>query len=198
MANLPSKTGVVAIVPAAGMSLRFGSMKLLADVEGQPLVSCTLRSLLDAAVDRIIVVHAPVPFGDVDLFRDARVHLVTNPDPSRGMFSSIQTGLHSVDVSDDLVVVLPADMPFVKPATVEAVLSACRESGCPAAAAFKGRHGHPLVLPASLVPALCRADPRQSLKDALTALRSTPVSIDVPDGGVIRDVDTQEDLAHPG
>lgn len=195
--NLPSNTGVIAIVPAAGMSLRFGSMKLLADVDGQPLISATLRSLLDAAIDRVIVVHAPVPFGSVDLFRDRRVHLVTNPDPSRGMFSSIQAGMHSVQPSDELVIILPADMPFVKPATIAVVASACRTSGRPAAAAFQGRHGHPLVVPASLAPDLRRADPRQSLKDALAALRAAPESIEVPDSGVIRDVDTRDDLTRP-
>ena len=43
-------------MPAAGSSTRFGTMKLLADVGGAPLLERTLTSLLDAGVARVVVV----------------------------------------------------------------------------------------------------------------------------------------------
>src|SRR5262245_58483102 len=39
---------VVAVVPAAGFSTRFGAAKLLADAGGVPVIARTLASLLDA------------------------------------------------------------------------------------------------------------------------------------------------------
>jgi CTP:molybdopterin cytidylyltransferase MocA len=186
-----------AIVPAAGLSKRFGSMKLLADVDGQPLIACTIRSLLDAGLHRVVVVHAPVPFGSIELFHDPRVVLITNQDPARGMFSSIQAGLPSTGFRDDVVVVLPADMPFVKPATIAAVVAESRRTNAPVAAAHAGRHGHPIALPARLRDPLAASDPNGSLKDALARLGEPPSSLDVNDAGVVRDVDTRADLGQP-
>src|SRR5919112_3961665 len=84
----------VAVVPAAGASTRFGTMKLLADVGGVPLLERTLASLLDAGVARVVVVtRAGATFDAVPAITDARIVIVVNPDPARGMFSSIQAGL---------------------------------------------------------------------------------------------------------
>jgi molybdenum cofactor cytidylyltransferase len=183
----------VAVVPAAGRSERFGGMKLLADVAGEPLLNRTLRCLLEASVDTVIVAVAPQAALDaVDLLHDPRVRTVVNPDPSRGMFSSIQTGLAACD--GDPILVLPADMPFVGSATVAAVIDACRRGRSPVVATYQGTRGHPIALPRGLRGALLRADPDRSLKEALAELQVTLREIDVDDPGVIRDVDTREDL----
>jgi molybdenum cofactor cytidylyltransferase len=185
----------IGIVPAAGRSERFGSMKLLADVGGRPLIARTLQSLLDAGIPRIIVVCAPAPFGSVDLFEDARVELATNPDPSRGMFSTIQSGLAFAEVNE-IAVVLPADMPFVRSDTVLAVVEECRRTNAPVAAAFSGKAGHPLALPPRLRDAILAAGASNSLKGMLKGMGETPASLEVKDGGVVRDVDRPEDLLH--
>jgi molybdenum cofactor cytidylyltransferase len=193
---MTSAPSAIAIVPAAGKSERFGSMKLLADVGGQPLIARTLQSLLDAGVPRVIVVCAPAPFGTVELFQDGRIELATNPDPSRGMFSTIQAGL-AFAAGDDTVVVIPADMPFVTPSTIVAVIDACRRTNAPVAASFQNRHGHPLALPSRLRDMLLDADPTRPLKEALTAAGEAVAELDVDDPGVVRDVDTRTDLDQP-
>jgi len=185
---------VVAIVPAAGKSERFGTMKLLADVGGEPLIARTIRALLDAGINRVIVVCAPTPFGSVALFDDPRVELATNPSPSRGMFSTIQSGLALAGSESDVVVILPADMPFVRSETVAAVINECARTGHPVAAAYKGKNGHPVALPAQVLVALVGADANRSLKDALIRLNAPPAPFEVDDAGVVRDVDTREDL----
>src|SRR5215472_3112069 len=114
---------IVAIVPAAGRAERFGRQKLLEDVAGEPLLNRTLRSLLDAGVDRVVVVtSADERLEGVPLLRDARVRRVVNADPSRGMFSSIQVGVGAAGDADALLI-LPGDMPFVQPATIRAVIA---------------------------------------------------------------------------
>ena len=183
----------VAIVPAAGRSERFGGAKLLADVAGEPLLEHTLRCLLDGGVSRVVVVVAPAAqLASVPLLTDPRVTVVTNPDPSRGMFSSIQTGLASG--SGEPFVVLPADMPFVRPETVAAVLAETARRDAAVVRVFRGRRGHPLGVPGRLRDGLLAADPRGSLKDALAALEVTAIAIDTDDPGVVRDVDRREDL----
>jgi molybdenum cofactor cytidylyltransferase len=120
------------------------------------------------------------------------VQTVTNRDPDRGMFSSIQAGLAMV--AGHPLAILPADMPFVRPRTVAALLDACARLDAAVVPMHDGRRGHPLILPARLRDALRSADPLASLKDALGRLGVSQREITVEDPGVLRDVDRREDL----
>ncbi len=185
----------VGIVPAAGRAERFGRQKLVEIVGGEPLLNRTLRSLLDAGVDRVVVVTAPrEALESVSLLRDARVSRVVNPDPSRGMLSSIQTGVAAAPEGDPLIV-LPGDMPFVRPATVAAVVARAPGPGSVAIARRGDKRGHPLALPRSLGREILNADPRGTLSDLLTRLHIERLYVDVADPGVVRDVDVPGDLA---
>ncbi len=184
----------LAIVPAAGRAERFGGQKLLEDIGGEPLVNRTIRCLLEGGVDRVIVVTSPGErFESVPLVGDARVRLVENPDPSRGMFSSIQAGLASA-LEADPILFLPGDMPFVAPATVAAVLARPIRSGWVVVPRFDGTRGHPLALPRSLGSEILKADARSNLSELLTALGVEREYVDVADPGVVRDVDVRGDL----
>ena len=189
----------IAIVPAAGSGTRFGApLKLLAAVDGVPMLERTLRSLLDAGVEAVVVVVAP----DADLpgiaaFGDARVTRVVNPDPGRGMFSSIQIGAAHASTGarpSGPVLIHPADMPFVTPGTVDQVCRACRDSGRIVAAAFGGKRGHPVAMPASVLDQIRTAPPSSTLSDVLDRAPEGRTTIDVADAGVLRDVDVPSDL----
>jgi molybdenum cofactor cytidylyltransferase len=183
-----------AIVPAAGRSARFGSPKLIADVEGQPLLNHTLRCLIDAGVDRVVVVLSPTARLDgVTLLGHPAVRTVVNPDPSRGMLSSIQAGAGEVSGADVLVV-LPADMPFVQSATVSAVVAEARRTGRGVLPTSDGRHGHPIALPGRVVEAIGQASQGSTLKAVLIEAGVPLDELTVHDPGVLRDVDVRDDL----
>src|SRR5258708_32512897 len=102
----------VAVVPAAGSAERFGGKKLLALIDGEPLLDHTIAALLDGGVDQIIVVVAPDADDlkhDVNGFTDARGWPVVNPERSRGMFSSLQAGMAEAEAN--ALRVLTADLP---------------------------------------------------------------------------------------
>lgn len=187
-------TSAVAIVPAAGASSRFGSMKLVADVDGEPLLARTLTCLFDAGITQVVVVvAADHQLSDVSALRDLRVTVVINPDPSRGMFSSIQTGLAAVDGHP--IVVLPADMPFVPSEVVAALVAEAERRDACVVPTHAGVKGHPLVVPGRCRHALRAAVPTSTLKDALAAATgSAPIEVPVASRGVVRDVDVPADL----
>ncbi|MBI3521503.1 MAG: nucleotidyltransferase family protein [Chloroflexi bacterium] len=184
----------VGVVPAAGSAERFGGRKLLEPIDGQPLLDRTIASLLDGGVDEVLVV---VPKGatelekDVNAFLDPRVRAIENPDPSRGMFSSIQCGVAQVD--GDAIVVLPGDMPFLRPETVAAVL-AVFSPGKIVSPRFNGKRGHPVVLPATLRDEIAATDPVANLHVVIKKHQNERVDVDVDDRGVVRDVDVRADL----
>ena len=184
---------VVAVVPAAGRSTRFGAMKLLADVGGVALIDRTLASLLDARIARVVVVSQQgEAFDGAKRLADARVTTAVNPDPARGMFSSIQIGLAAA--GGDVVLVLPADMPFVAAETVAAVVARAAETRSLVVPVYQGRRGHPIAIPRALCDALLALEPTTTLKDGLVRLSPSVVLFDVTDAGVLRDVDVRADL----
>lgn len=189
----------VAIVPAAGKAERFGSQKLVADLDGRPLIERTIQSLIDAGAARVIVVCAPSASGPsavmdaVAAIADARVEIAINGDPSRGMFSSIQTGFAAVGASGgDPVLVLPADMPFVRPETVAAVWAECVRTGRIVSPTFQGRRGHPLAVPRALRDEILAAPPETTLSEVLA--RYERVELPLGDPGIVRDVDVPADI----
>jgi molybdenum cofactor cytidylyltransferase len=186
----------VAVVTAAGSAERFGGKKLLTPIDGEPLLDRTIDALLDGGVAEVIVVVGKDARAelerDVNAMLDPRVRAVENPDPSRGMFSSIQEGV--AQAQGDPILVMPGDMPFVSAETVRAVIAAYERKRAIVSPRYRGKRGHPVALPASLRDEIRLADPRATLHDVIHAHTDMRVDIDVEDRGIVRDVDRPEDL----
>ncbi len=186
-------TTAAAVVPAAGRGTRFGATpKQLTDIGGMPMLERTVRSLLDAGVAPVVVVtEASAVLGGVAALHDARVRVVVNPDPSRGMFSSIREGLAAA--SGDPILVLPGDMPFVARDTIAALLAVAALDAV-VAPRYRGRRGHPVMLPARLRDRCLEAPPDSTLSNLIDDAGEERVYVDVDDPGILRDVDTPHDL----
>src|ERR1700716_838607 len=115
----------VAVVTAAGSAARFGGKKLLTPIDGEPLLDHTIRALLEGGVAEVIVVVGRDARAGIERavksMLDPRVRPIENPDPSRGMFSSIQEGV--AQAQGDAILVMPGDMPFVTAETVRSVIA---------------------------------------------------------------------------
>ncbi|TAK01210.1 MAG: methyltransferase domain-containing protein, partial [Chloroflexota bacterium] len=115
-----------ALVLAAGAGRRFGGGKLLATLDGRPLLQHVLDALAEAGIENPFVVLG----GDADeleasvRWRDA--HRVRNPDPDIGLASSLQLGWQAAMLSSprpDAVLVLLGDQPRVEPAVIRALIA---------------------------------------------------------------------------
>src|SRR2546429_4468852 len=108
---------VVAVVTAAGSAERFGGKKLLTPIDGEPLLDHTIDALLEGGVAEVIVVVGRDARGelerDVNAMLDPRVRAVENPDPSRGMFSSIQAAVAPAPRDPGLA--MAPDLPLLSP-----------------------------------------------------------------------------------
>lgn len=190
----------VAVVTAAGSAERFGGKKLLTPIEGEPLLDHTIDALLDGGVAEVIVVVGKDGRAelerDVNALLDPRVRAVENPDPSRGMFSSIQEGV--AQTQGDTILVMPGDMPYVSPDTVRAMIAAYERKPAIVSPRYRGKRGHPVALPASLRDEIREARAGSTLHDVIRAHMDMRVDVDVDDRGVVRDVDRQEDLESAG
>ncbi|HEY8438349.1 MAG TPA: nucleotidyltransferase family protein [Candidatus Limnocylindrales bacterium] len=121
---------VAGVILAAGSGSRFGGDKLLAEVDGRPLVRHVVDAAVAAGLDPVVVVEPPAgALGGVDLAPAARV---VNAKPDEGLSSSVRLGLRALDsdgaLAVDAAVILPGDQPLVRAATIRALVAAAGES----------------------------------------------------------------------
>lgn len=196
----PVRTGAVAgVLLAAGTSSRFGDAnKLLASVDGDPLVRRAARTLVEADVSsRIAVVGY-----EAERVRAALDGLgfdvVHNPAYDRGQATSVRTGVEALDegASDDVAgaVFALGDMPFVEPATVDALVETYRAGeGAALAAAYDGRRGNPVVFDDRYFDALADVSGDVGGREILLS-GDASVLVETGDPGVCADIDTRDDL----
>lgn len=212
MSRAPSFAGVIL---AAGESSRMGTDKALLPWPPQlmphspyqslsrlPLKGTFLSAAIDSllqATDFVIVVVgkneaalAPVAYAN-------GASLITNPDPSRGQFSSLQIGLQAVlDHGRDAAVVTLIDRPPVSAATVQSLRSAF-ESAPPNVWAvvpeFSGKHGHPYLAGRELMQAFLHAPPTASARDIEHQHQKHIQYVTVNDPFVALNVNTPEEYA---
>lgn len=93
--------------------------------------------------------------------------------------------------------ILPADLPLVRPDTLIAVARALGPSAQAAQPSYLGERGHPVGFAASCLEPLSRLSGNQGAAPVLRALREAGkvADIEVDDVGVVTDVDTPDQLA---
>lgn len=93
--------------------------------------------------------------------------------------------------------ILPADLPLVQPATLNAVARALGPAVQAAQPHYGGQRGHPVGFAASCFDPLSQLSGNQGAAPVLRALREAGqvADIEVDDIGVVTDIDTPEELA---
>ncbi|MGO8694042.1 MAG: NTP transferase domain-containing protein [Rectinemataceae bacterium] len=175
------------IVLAAGASRRMGRSKLYLPFGGRTLIETTVAQALGAGA-RVIVVARGEDERIAGLLGEG-VEIVRNPDPERGMLSSLREALPLVRA--ERFFFIPADMPFVAAGIYRAMAALGAEG--PVIPRLRDRGGHPVLLPSSLIPAIRSLPEGVPLKTLIAAAGVT--YLDVADESVLADIDTAEEYA---
>ncbi len=183
---------IAAVILAAGASSRMGAVKALLPIAGETLLGRIIRLCHAAGVARTVVVLGP-PHGEkIAATLPPGIAAAWNPDPGRGMLSSVQAalpGLFTPQENGRGTLLWPVDVPLVALHTVKQLLAG--DLTQLTAPCYGDRGGHPLWLPAALFPAvlaLAATDTLRTLRQQHPLLR---VAVDDP--GVLRDLDTPLD-----
>jgi molybdenum cofactor cytidylyltransferase len=166
-----------------------GRPKLLLPFRDGTVVGSLIRALREGGVSEIFLVIAP---GDETLRAwgaEAGVRIAVNPDPERGMLSTILEGI-AVAGDKETLVVCPADLPALLPSTVRTVLAQQSPLALPS---YQGRRGHPLVISPELIPEIRTLHLNVGLRELLDRHPDSLRVVEVDDPGCVRDVDTPED-----
>ncbi len=182
-----------AVILAAGAGRRLGGVaKALLPLGERTYLAAiaeTARSV--GLVDAVVVVGEPFAREVAGEARRLGLRVRVNPAPARGMASSVALGFGAIAAGPaDAAWLWPVDHPFVRAATLQALVRA-RGDHTVVVPRYRDQGGHPPLIARSLWPALA-ACAATSARDVIRA--ADPLSLDVDDPGVVRDVDVPEEL----
>lgn len=175
-----------------------GRDKALLPVPGGTwFLSRLATALLEGGCTEVVaVVGAAEPAIRAAVERDALpVHLLRNPDPSRGQLSSLHEALDWLARrSPGGVLVAPVDLPMIAPGTVRGVIAAWHRSAAPIVRpSWRGRHGHPVLFGAPVLPELRAADLTGGARAVVRAHAAEICDVEIDDPGAYLDIDTPGD-----
>ncbi len=184
----------VGLVLAAGAGSRFGGGKLLAPMAGRPVLQHVLDALAAAGVGEVVVVlgRDAAAVEAAIAWRDER--RVVNPEPERGLASSLQVGFEAVGDGVGAVLVALGDQPLVSAEVIRSLLEATDDGSqsivVPAYSDDRGRN--PVLLRAAAFELIAQVAGDRGLGPVLAA--HPEVVLEVPVPGDNPDVDTPADL----
>lgn len=183
---------ITGILLAAGYASRFGGNKLMHELHGVPMGVLAARHMTAALTHVVAVVHA----GD-ELLRttllaeDIEVVVCKNAD--EGMGTSLACAVSAAKKADGWVVAL-GDMPFILPETISEVAEQIAHGAVIAAPHYSGKRGHPVGFVKQFGPELMALRGDAGARDLLIRYAPLVMSVQTHDRGVLRDIDTTEDL----
>ena len=185
---------VTGVVLAAGTSSRFGrENKLLATIDGEPLVRRAVDSVLSADLTAVVVVGYEAAAVRTAL-SDLPVRVVENERYEAGQATSVREGVDAVGDGADAALFALGDMPDVRPETVETLLAAfAADAGDPLVAACDGVRGNPVLFGRQFFDRLAAVEGDIGGRTVLRDAEGTTL-VETGDPGVRRDVDRPEDL----
>lgn len=175
-----------------------GRVKALLPIPGGDwFLSRLVRTFLAAGCGEVVAVvgEAEDAIRSVANRERLRVHLVRNPDPSRGQLSSLQTALAWIERDHPQgLLMAPVDLPLIAVSTVRAVIDAWARTGAPIVRpSHDVRHGHPVLFDARVLPELVAADLSAGARSVVHAHRAEVCNVEIDDAGAYDDIDTPED-----
>jgi len=186
---------IAALVLAAGYSSRMGEFKPLLPVGNVPAIERVVNSFLAAGIKDVRVVVGYRAAEIIPVLQRLGVCYLVNKDYDRGMFSSVQTGVSSLEADVDAFFLLPVDYPLISPGIISRLLQVYREQRplllypC-----HEGLRGHPPLLSLRLKEKIMAWQAEKGgLQGLLAQYTEQAVEVEVNDQGILLDMDTPED-----
>jgi molybdenum cofactor cytidylyltransferase len=189
---MKNEPAVVVLAAGAGSRYRGTRHKLSEKLGGDSVLVCTLRNAIASGMPVVLVISEALIGEARGLVAPGDMVVVdTRSQTGWGMGDSIAAGV-SIHASASGWLVLPGDMPLVRPSSLRAVADALDQQPI-AFAQHRGRRGHPVGFGAELFSELVMLKGDEGARRLLARYPTAAVELDDP--GVLFDIDTLDDLA---
>ncbi len=188
---------IAALVLAAGSSTRMGSNKLLADLNGSPMIAQTVKRIAASSIDNITVVtgHQSESIGAA--LESMKVNLVHNSNFADGLATSLRAGVAALRNSCDAILVCLGDMPLIDPRDIDRMIAAFNpaEQRSIVVPVHGHSYGNPVLWGAEHFSALLACEGDRGARALLENYKDDVIEISVDTQSVVLDADTPEALA---
>ena len=196
----PARVG--AVVLAAGRARRFGSDKLLASLDGRPVLQHVIDALAASGIGHVVVVLGADAARQGALLAWRAERRVHNPDPARGLSSSLRIGLAELTAATELggspdidaALICLGDQPRLDAAVIARILHAAGERSEPILVPnyAEGGGGNPVLVRREAWSVADTIEGDEGLRTVIATSPTLVAYVDVPGGNP--DVDTPDDL----
>jgi molybdenum cofactor cytidylyltransferase len=183
---------IAAILLAAGLSRRWGAdNKLLAPIRGTPMVALSAAAILASAARPAIVVLGHEDAAVRRALAGMAVSFQPAADYVAGLSASLKAGIAAVPGDCAGTLICLADMPWVRPATLDRLIGAFDPAGATLALvpSHEGQRGNPVLLGRGLFAEIARLSGDRGARSLLATKEGRVEEIAVDDPGILRDAD---------
>ncbi len=184
------------ILLCAGLSLRFGSPKALAKLNGLTVIDYEQQVLLQSSIDEIVVVlGAEADKIKPHILKHKKIKFVHNKDYNLGQTSSFKVGLSAIHKDTKGIMLLPVDFPVIKRSTFDSLVKAfLKDSSLVLIPTFQQKKGHPPIFNVQLKSEFLALDNTFGLNTITHRHPSDTKLLMVDDPGILRSFNTLQEF----
>jgi molybdenum cofactor cytidylyltransferase len=180
------------LILAAGGGTRFGGGKMLAELHGRPMLQYALDLAAAVELDPVVVVLGKDAVDVEGAVLWGAERRVVNPDPARGLSSSVLLGMAELGNADRVLVLL-GDQPFLSIENLRVIIGTARDASRPIVVPrYAGVPGNPVLLEREAWALVRALEGDRGMSQLFEKHPDLLRFLDLPDANP--DIDTRDDL----
>jgi molybdenum cofactor cytidylyltransferase len=194
---IPRAPDIACIILAAGQSRRMGKVnKLLAEIDGKPMVRWAAEAALASSASPVYVVLGHEAGAVRAALEDLDVTFIDNPDYAQGIAGSVKRGIAALPAAIDGALVCLGDMPRVTSGLLDRLIAAYNpvEGRALCIPTWRGKRGNPVLIGKRFFAEMQAITGDVGARPLISQYPELTCEVEMEDDAVLVDIDTPQAL----